>query len=63
MGALTLSMMSYGLQAVLSAEMGSAISMVLMGVFIFVFNVITTPYGSVITKWYQNMKRKKALNV
>ena len=63
MGALTLSMMSYGLQAVLSAEMGSAISMVLMGVFIFVFNVITTPYGSVISKWYQNMKRKKALNV
>lgn len=61
MGALTLSMMSYGLQAVLSAELGSAISMVLMGVFIFVFNVITTPYGSVITKWYQNWKRKRAL--
>ena len=61
MGAVTLSLMSYGLQAVLSAELGSAISTVLMGVFVFVFNVITTPYGSVINTWYGSWKRKQAL--
>lgn len=62
MGAVTLSLMSYGLQAVLSAELGSAISTVLMGVFVFVFNVITTPYGSVINAWYGSWKRKQAIN-
>jgi ribose transport system permease protein len=61
MGAITLSLMSYGLQAVLSAELGSAVSMVLMGLFVFVFNIITTPYGSVINVWYRTWKRKQVL--
>lgn len=60
-GAVTLSMMSYGLQAVLSAELGSAVSMVIMGLFIFIFNIITTPYGSVITAWFEARKRKEEL--
>lgn len=60
-GAITLSLMSYGLQAVLSAELGSAISMVMMGLFIFIFNIITTPYGSVVTAWFQARKRKGEL--
>ncbi len=61
MGAITLSLMSYGLQAVFSAELGAAISMVFTGVFILVFNIITTPYGSVIPKWYDAWKRKQSL--
>lgn len=61
MGAVTLSLMSYGLQALLSAELGSAISMVVTGVFVFVFNIITTPYGSIITAWFEARKRKGEL--
>ncbi len=61
MGAVTLCLMSYGLEAVLSAELGAAVSMVLTGVFVFVFNIITTPYGSVIPKWYGAWKRKQSL--
>ncbi len=61
MGAVTLSLMSYGLQAVLSAELGTAVSMVFTGIFVFVFNVITTPYGSVIPQWYASWKRKQNL--
>jgi ribose transport system permease protein len=60
-GAVTLCLMSYGLQAVLSAELGSAITMVLMGIFVFVFNVITTPYGSVISVWYRSWKRRQEI--
>ncbi|RHR26283.1 hypothetical protein DWX43_16520 [Clostridium sp. AF19-22AC] len=60
-GAVTLSLMSYGLQAVLSAELGSAVSMVIMGLFIFIFNIITTPYGSIITAWFEARKRKEEL--
>lgn len=61
-GAITLSLMSYGLQAVLSSELGSAVSLVLLGIFVFVFNIITTPYGSVISAWYLSWKRRKNLN-
>ena len=61
MGAVTLNLMSYGLQAVLSAELGSAVSMVITGVFVFVFNIITTPYGSIITAWFEARKRKGEL--
>lgn len=57
-GALTISLMNYGLKAVLSAEKGSALSMILMGAFILVFNIITTPYGSRITEWYHKFRRK-----
>lgn len=60
-GAVTLSLMSYGLQALLSAELGTAVSMVVTGVFVFVFNIITTPYGSIITAWFEARKRKGAL--
>ncbi|MCC8045911.1 MAG: hypothetical protein LIP12_10490 [Clostridiales bacterium] len=58
-GSVTLCLMTYGLKAVLSAEMGSALSMVFMGMFILIFNIITTPYGSRLTEWYQAYKRKK----
>ncbi len=61
MGAITLSLMTYGLQAVLSNEMGAAVSMAVTGVFVFVFNVITTPYGSRVIEWYSTWKRKKNL--
>jgi ribose transport system permease protein len=61
MGALTLSLMSYGLQAVLSAELGSAVSIVFEGLFILVFNIITTPYGSVIQEWWSRHRRKQNL--
>lgn len=61
MGAVTLSLMTYGLQAVLSNEMGAALSMAITGIFIFVFNIITTPYGSRINEWYNSWKRKKRL--
>jgi len=61
MGAVTLSLMTYGLQAVLSNEMGAAVSMAVTGVFVFVFNVITTPYGSKLNEWYNTWKRKKSL--
>lgn len=60
-GALTIALMNYGLKAVLSAEKGSALSMIFMGVFILVFNIITTPYGSRITEWYQEFRRKREI--
>ncbi len=60
-GAVTLSLMSYGLQAVLSAELGSAVSIIITGLFIFIFNVVTTPYGSVLKEWYGTWKRKRTI--
>ena len=42
MGALTLSLMSYGLSAVLNNEMGSAVSTVCTGVFILLINVASS---------------------
>ena len=61
MGAVTLSLMTYGLQAVFSNEMGAAVSMALTGIFVFIFNIITTPYGSRISEWYNAWKRKRNL--
>ena len=60
-GAVTLCLMSYGLKAVLSAEVGSALSMVFMGIFILIFNIVTTPYGSKLTEWYQHYKKKRQM--
>lgn len=61
MGAITLSLMSYGLQAVLSNEMGAAVTMAFTGLFVFVFNIITTPYGSRISEWYNTWKRRRSI--
>jgi ribose transport system permease protein len=61
LGAVTLCLMTYGLQAVLSSELGSAVSIVVTGLFLLVFNIITTPYGSVLKVWYQAWKRKQNL--
>ncbi|MBN2221981.1 MAG: hypothetical protein JW708_07180 [Vallitaleaceae bacterium] len=41
MGSITLSLMSYGLNAVFSAEMGTAISIICTGIFVLVLNVIS----------------------
>ncbi len=42
LGSVTLSLMSFGLQAIFSAEMGSAITMVITGVFILVINTVSS---------------------
>lgn len=60
MGSVTLSLMSYGFKAVLSAEMGSAISAILMGVFVFVFNVAAAQGGN-LKKLFQKKARARAV--
>lgn len=42
LGSITLCLMSFGLQAIFSAEMGSAITMVITGVFILVINTVSS---------------------
>jgi ribose transport system permease protein len=51
-GAVTLSLMSYGLTIVFDAEMGAAITSICMGVFIFAINVISAQGSS----WLQKLK-------
>lgn len=53
MGSVTLCLMSFGLQAVFSAEMGSAITMVITGVFVLVINTVSSR-GSV---WFAAIKK------
>jgi ribose transport system permease protein len=52
-GAITLCVMSYGLNVVFSAEMGGAISIIITAIFIFVINVISGQ-GS---NWMQKLKK------
>lgn len=47
-GSLTLCLMSYGLKAVFSDELGAAISTICMGVFILVINVIGSQGGNIV---------------
>lgn len=51
-GAFTLAIMSFGLQAVFSAEMGTAISTVITGVFILLINVVSAQGG----QWIATIK-------
>ncbi len=55
-GSLTLCLMSYGLKAVFSDELGAAISTICMGVFILVINVIGSQGGKV-TKLFSRKKK------
>lgn len=55
-GSLTLCLMSYGLKAVFSDELGAAISTICMGVFILVINVIGSQGGKV-TKLFARKKK------
>ena len=52
-GATTLSLMSYGLTTVFDAEMGSAISTIITGIFILAINVISAQ-GKVLTSIFKN---------
>lgn len=45
MGSITLCLMSFGLQAIFSAEMGSAITMVITGAFVLVINTVSSRGG------------------
>lgn len=53
-GSLTLSLMSYGLKAIFNAEMGSAISIIITGIFIFAINV----YSARGKFWIQSIHRQ-----
>lgn len=53
LGSVTLSLMSFGLQAIFSAEMGSAITMVITGAFILVINTVSSQGGV----WIETMKK------
>ncbi len=61
-GALTLSLMTYGLTAVFSSEAGSAISMICMGVFILLINVVGAQGGKV-AKLFHKPKKKEEKSV
>ena len=53
-GSITLSILSYGLRAVFQEEMGSAITLIVTGVFIFAINVISAK-GSALTLYLKNL--------
>lgn len=58
MGSITLCLMSYSLSAVFSAEMGSAVSTVITGLFIFFINVVSAQ-GKEWIEGIKNLFRKK----
>ena len=60
MGAVALSLMSYSLKAVFSNEMGSAITMVITGIFILVINVVSAQGGTWIAAIKKKMSKSKA---
>lgn len=63
-GSLTLSLMSYGLKAIFNAEMGSAISIIITGLFIFGINVFSARGKQWIFMIQNNLfKRFKKLEV
>ena len=47
MGSLSICMMTFGLKAVLKAEMGSAVSIAMMGVFVFLVNLVAGQAGNI----------------
>ena len=59
MGAITLCLMSFGLEVIFSAEMGSAISTVITGAFILVINVVDAQGGNLINAIKKIFKKEK----
>ena len=59
-GSLSLCLMSYGLKAVFSDELGAAISTICMGVFILVINVIGSQGGKVAKLFRRKAKEEQA---
>ena len=47
MGSLSICMMTFGLKAVLKAEMGSAVSIAMMGIFVFLVNLVAGQAGNI----------------
>lgn len=60
LGSITLSLMSFGLQAIFSAEMGSAITLVFTGVFVLVINTVSSQGGVWIAAIKKGLSRPKA---
>ncbi len=58
-GSLTLCLMSYGLKAVFSDELGAAISTICMGVFILVINVIGSQGGNIVKLFRRKPKEEQ----
>ncbi len=61
LGSITLSLMSFGLQVIFSSEMGSAITMVITGVFILVINTVSSQGDVWIAKIKKSLARPKAV--
>lgn len=59
MGSLTLTLMSFGLTTVIDSDMGSAISLILTGIFVLVINVVSGQ-GANIAKLFRRNKRTAA---
>lgn len=60
LGSITLCLMSFGLQTIFSAEMGSAISLVFTGVFVLVINTVSSQGGVWIETIKKSFTRPKA---
>lgn len=60
LGSVTLCLMSFGLQAIFSAEMGSAITMVITGVFILLINTVSAQGSAWIAAIKKGLSRPKA---
>lgn len=67
MGSITLALMSFGFEAVISAEMGSAISTIITGLFVLVINVASAKGALWINKFkaliFTNKNIKKTTNI
>lgn len=61
LGSITLCLMSFGLEVVFSAEMGSAITMVITGVFILVINTVSSMGDAWIAAIRKSFARPKAV--
>ena len=51
MGALSICLMNFGLEAVLEAELGSAVSLAMTGIFVFVVNLVAGQAGNIKKLW------------
>lgn len=60
LGSVTLCLMSFGLQAIFSAEMGSAISMVITGAFVLVINTVSSQGDAWIAAIKKSFTKPKA---
>ena len=60
LGSVTLCLMSFGLQAIFSAEMGSAITLVITGAFVLVINTVSSQGDAWIAAIKKNLSKPKA---